>query len=178
MRIMMLCDIQDYLAHTGPFRGEALLVQAVLCKWKNISNASKRLARLALNGEQLRIQDSSNGNDMMLLKIVEIHRSLLSYDPPRRFFHDMTRELTLRYGGRYDIDKPMLDSMDVTYSLNNVFIDLWLRVGNRECSCVRLSDASEAQERTERNIRRSHSRIKNLALPPMPVGFQLCDRSK
>ena len=76
-----------------------------------------------------------------------------------------------------DIDKPMLDSLDVTYSLNNVFIDLWLRVGNRECSCVRLSDASEAQERTERNIRRSHSRIKNQALPRMPVGFQLCDRS-
>ena len=178
MRIMMLCDIQDYLEHAGPFRGEALLVQAVLCKWKNISNASKRLACLALNGEQLRIQDSSNGNDMMLFKIVEIHRSLLSYDPPRRFFNDMTRELTLRYGGRYDIDKPMLDSMDVTYSLNNVFIDLWLRVGNRECSCVRLSDASEPQERTERNIRRSHSRIKNQALRPMPVGFQLCDRSK
>ena len=114
---------------------------------------------------------------MMLFKIVEIHRSLLSYDPPRRFFNDMTRELSLRYGGRYDIDKPMLDSMDVTYSLNNVFIDLWLRVGNI-CSCVRLSDASEPQERTERNIRSSRSRIKNQALRPMPVGFQLCDRSK
>ena len=154
MRIRMLCDIEDYLAKAGPFEGEALVVQAVFCMWKNIANAGRRLARLVLNGNQLRIHDTK-GTEMMRFKIVEIHRSLVSYDPPRRFFQDMTRDLTLRYGGRSDIERPGL-----RYLMDSGFNELWSLVGTTECSCVEL------HKRTDSNIQKAPCRIKNRALNP------------
>ena len=155
MRIRMLCDIEDYLTHACPFEGEALVVQAVFCMWKNIANAGRRLARLVLNGNQLRIHDTSNGSEMMRFKIVEIHRSLVSYDPPRRFFQDMTLDLTLWYGGRSDIERPGL-----RYLMDSGFNELWSLVGTTECSCVIL------HKRTDSNKQRGPWRIKNRALYP------------
>ena len=155
MRILMVSDIEDYLAQRGPFKGEAMIVQAVFCMWKNIANAGRRLARLDLNGNQLRIHDTSNGSEMMWFKIVEIHRSLVSYDPPRRFFQDMARDLTLRYGGRSDIERPGL-----RYLMDSGFNELWSLVGTTECSCVVL------HKRTDSNKQRAPRRIKNRTLYP------------
>ena len=155
-RFAMLADFEDYFTQRGPFRGEHFAVRYVLWEWKctrSANNRATRVGQVDYDGRTVRIVGALGGNEFIRLKIVELHRSLVSYDTQKRFFDDVTSSLT-----------------DCVITAGHGFVELLAVVGRTECSCA----PTKKIEAITASTRKPASKIQNQRLfRPRPAGFRL-----